>query len=98
MVPEVRVASLSMAKNKQEPGEKDMLYSPESEREMQSMQSHPVEDSAAVDDQDIDADQVQVLPGTGGPDDVGEVDVDPGEINLDAQPDPSVENSGWADR
>jgi hypothetical protein len=25
---------------------------------------------------------VRVLPGTGGPDDVGDVDVDPGELNM----------------
>ena len=87
-----------MAKNKQEPGEKDMVYSPESERETRSFQSRPVESSEAVRDPDIDADQVQVLPGTGGPDDVGEIDVDPGEINLDAEPDPSVESGGWGDR
>ena len=31
---------------------------------------------------DIDEDQVQVAPGTGGPDDVGEVEVDPKDINL----------------
>jgi hypothetical protein len=29
-----------------------------------------------------DADDVRVLPGTGGPDDVGDVDVDPGELNM----------------
>jgi hypothetical protein len=40
-----------------------------------------------VDDEDIDADQVQLLPGTGGPDDVGDVEVDPADIHLDAQPD-----------
>ena len=29
-----------------------------------------------------DADDVRVLPGTGGPDDVGDVDVDPDELNM----------------
>jgi hypothetical protein len=29
-----------------------------------------------------DADDVRVLPGTGGPDDVGDVDVDPSELNM----------------
>lgn len=87
-----------MAREEPEPGEKDMLYSPQSEREMQSFQSRPVESSEAVKDADIDADQVQVLPGTGGPDDVGDVDVDPGEINLDAEPDPATDAPGWPNR
>jgi hypothetical protein len=87
-----------MAKNKQEPGEKDMLNSPESERETRGFQSRPVEASEAASDPEIDTEQVQVLPGTGGPDDVGEVDVDPGELDLDAEPDPSADTPGWADR
>ncbi len=87
-----------MAKTEPEPGEKDMLYSPQSEREQQSMQSRPVGSSEAVKDDDIDVDQVQTLPGTGGPDDVGEVEVDPADIHLDAEPDPAAEKSGWADR
>jgi len=87
-----------MAKSEPEPGEKDMLYSPQSEREQESLQSRPVESSEAVKDADIDADQVQTLPGTGGPDDVGEVEVDPADIHLDAEPDPATEKSGWTDR
>jgi hypothetical protein len=87
-----------MAKTEPEPGEKDMLYSPQSEREQQSMQNRPVTSSEAVKDDDIDADQVQTLPGTGGPDDVGEVEVDPDDIHLDAEPGPATETSGWADR
>ena len=85
-----------MAKFEPEPGEKDMLYSPQSEREMQSFQSRPVESSEAVKDPDIDADQVQLLPGTGGPDDVGEIEVDPDDIHLDAEPGPAAKKPGWA--
>lgn len=87
-----------MAKSEPEPGDKDMLYSPESERETQSKQSRSVESSDAIADDDVDADQVQLLPGTGGPDDVGEVEVDPDDIHLDAEPDPATERTGWADR
>ncbi|HYI33361.1 MAG TPA: hypothetical protein VEX88_07870 [Glaciibacter sp.] len=87
-----------MGKREPEPGEKDMLYSPQSEREQESSQSRPVESSQAVKDAEIDEDQVQLLPGTGGPDDVGEVEVDPDDIHLDAEPDPATEASGRADR
>lgn len=72
-----------------------MLYSPESERETRSKQSRPVESSDAMDDAEIDADQVQLLPGTGGPDDVGDVEVDPDDIHLDAKPAPDQKDSGW---
>ncbi|MFS0867495.1 hypothetical protein AB3M83_09215 [Microbacterium sp. 179-B 1A2 NHS] len=58
----------------------DTAYSPGSETETQQKQDEHV--SATVDDDDVDDSKVQVAPGTGGPDDVGEVDVDPGEINL----------------
>jgi hypothetical protein len=87
-----------MAKSEPEPGEKDMLYSPQSEREQESFQGRPVESSEAVKDADVDADQVQLLPGTGGPDDVGEVEVDPEDIHLEVEPGPATETSGWTDR
>ncbi|MEW2011777.1 MULTISPECIES: hypothetical protein [Microbacterium] len=57
----------------------DAAYSPGSETETQQKQDEHVSDEVAG---DIDEDQVQVAPGTGGPDDVGEVEVDPKEINL----------------
>ncbi|MGV8880554.1 MAG: hypothetical protein ACOH19_00215 [Rhodoglobus sp.] len=37
-------------------------------------------------DSEIDSDAVQVLPGTGGPDDVGEVELDPADYNRDGKP------------
>lgn len=57
---------------------KDMSYSPSSERETEEKQ----DDSDADLPDDIDASQVQVTPGTGGPDDVGEVEVDPDDLNM----------------
>ena len=57
----------------------DTAYSPGSETETQQKQDEHVSGEVAG---DIDEDQVQVAPGTGGPDDVGEVEVDPKDINL----------------
>ena len=47
----------------------------------EELQRNP-EDSPAL-DQDVDASAVKTLPGTGGPDDEGDIEVDPGELNLD---------------
>lgn len=58
--------------------DKDMSYSPSSGRETEQLQ-----ESQALDDQDIDASNVNLLPGTGGPDDVGDIEVDPDEIDLE---------------
>jgi hypothetical protein len=60
---------------------KDVSYSPSSGRETEELQDSP--DSQAFDDTDIDAGNVNLLPGTGGPDDVGDVEVDPDEIDLE---------------
>ncbi len=57
---------------------KDMSYSPSSERETAQKQDDAADDLP----DDIDASQVQVAPGTGGPDDGGEVEVDPDDLNL----------------
>lgn len=58
---------------------KDMSYSPASETETQQKQADPVPDAVAA---DVDADEIRVVPGTGGPDDTGDVEVDPDELNL----------------
>jgi hypothetical protein len=58
---------------------KDMSYSPASETETAAKQDDPL--PGALDD-DIDPDDITVVPGTGGPDDVGDVDVDPGDLHL----------------
>jgi len=60
---------------------KDTNESPTSERDTEVKQTESVESSSAVDG-DVDESDVSVLPGTGGPDDVGDVDVDPDELNL----------------
>ncbi|GGA63027.1 hypothetical protein GCM10011490_11930 [Pseudoclavibacter endophyticus] len=57
----------------------DTVYSPSSETETEVKQDEPP--TAPVDD-DIDASAVKTAPGTGGPDDVGEVEVDPADIHL----------------
>ncbi|PWC06050.1 hypothetical protein [Mycetocola zhujimingii] len=60
---------------------KDRSYSPSSAVETEELQNAGG-DSPALDDPDIDNDNVTLLPGTGGPDDVGDIDVDPGEIDM----------------
>lgn len=60
---------------------KDTSYSPGSEDEVEERQDSPSE-SRATDETEVDEEAVQVLPGTGGPDDVGEVEPEPGEINM----------------
>lgn len=59
---------------------KDMTYSPSSEDETAQKQTDD-ELPPTVDD-DIDSDAVKVAPGTGGPDDVGDVEVDPDDIDM----------------
>ncbi len=65
--------------SEQEQLRKDMSYSPASETETAQKQRDPLPDGV---DDDIDADAIRAVPGTGGPDDTGDVDVDPGELNL----------------
>jgi len=55
--------------------EKDVSYSPGSETETEVKQ----DESAAGDN---GPDGVNLRPGTGGPDDVGDVEVDPSELNA----------------
>lgn len=57
---------------------KDTAESPRSERETRRMQHETPDESAAADD-GVDTDRVKLLPGTGGPDDSG--DVDPREVD-----------------
>lgn len=71
------------------------VTSPTSERDTVAKQSTPVADSEAVDD-DTEA-QVKVLPGTGGPDDIGDVEVDPEELNLSGDSIPGHPKPGEAD-
>jgi hypothetical protein len=55
---------------------KDRAYAPASERETQVKQ-----DDQSTDAPDVDTSDVDLLPGTGGPDDYGIVEPDAGEIN-----------------
>lgn len=54
--------------------DKDESYSPASGRESEVLQDSPVDASAAVDD--VPEGAVKVLPGTGSPDDYGDLDPD----------------------
>jgi hypothetical protein len=56
---------------------KDRAYAPGSERETAVKQ-----EDQSTHARDVNTDDVDLLPGTGGPDDNGIVDVNPGEINL----------------
>jgi hypothetical protein len=58
---------------------KDMTYSPSSEAETQQKQDDPLPSTI---DGDIDPGGVRAVPGTGGPDDVGDVDVEPEDLDL----------------
>lgn len=55
--------------------QKDVSYSPASGRETEESQATP-RSSPHLDDPDIDAGAVNSLPGEGGPDDAGDIDVD----------------------
>ena len=56
------------------PGTPGDGYQDTNERDIESKQDDPVSDSEAFDDPDVDSEDVKVLPGTGGPDDVGELE------------------------
>ena len=58
---------------------RDMSYSPASETETARKQADPVPETI---DADIATEDVRAVPGTGGPDDVGDVDVDPEDLHL----------------
>jgi hypothetical protein len=56
---------------------KDVSYSPGSEEETAAKQRDPLPEGL---DEDIDASRVRAVPGTGGPDDAGDVELDPDEV------------------
>jgi len=80
---ESRLSPLS----EQESLRKDMSYSPASESETQEKQADPLPDTV---DADIEPGEVRAVPGTGGPDDAGDVDVDPDELHLPGRSSPEV--------
>ncbi len=57
---------------------KDMRYSPASDTETREKQ----DEAPTSPDEDVDDDLVRARPGTGGPDDVGDVDVLAEDLNL----------------
>ena len=56
---------------------KDVSYSPGSEDETAAKQRDPFPDGI---DDDIDVERIRAVPGTGGPDDAGDVELDPDEV------------------
>lgn len=66
------------------PDVQDANYSPAWETETQVLQDDQAGSPAL--DQDVDRDAVKTLPGTGDPDDQGEVEVAEGEINMPRLP------------
>lgn len=62
--------------------DKDTAYSPSSEAETQEMQVDQF-GSPVFDDEEIDESAVRTLPGTGGPDDPGDIRVDEGDLRED---------------
>jgi hypothetical protein len=67
------------ALSEQESVRKDTSYSPASETETQRKQEDPLPNHL---DGDIDMDAVRAVPGTGGPDDTGDVDFHPEDVQL----------------
>ena len=55
-------------------------YHDGNERDIAAKQERP-DESAAFDDAEIDSAKVRVLPGTGGPDDVGDTEAEPDDYN-----------------
>lgn len=56
---------------------KDVSYSPASEAETAAKQAETVPEEL---DDDIDSSRIRAVPGTGGPDDAGDIDMSPGEV------------------
>jgi hypothetical protein len=58
---------------------KDVSYSPASETETAAKQDDPLPETVAS-EEDIDTSRINVVPGTGGPDDAGDVELDPEDV------------------
>lgn len=68
---------------------------PRSEAVTEDLQDTPVADSPAVDD-DTDTEAIVALPGTGGPDDGGDIEVNPDDLNLSGDSIPGHPKPGSA--
>lgn len=66
---------------------KDLSYSPASEAETAAKQEDPPETP-----DDVDADAVRLAPGTGGPDDAGDVEVDRDDLRMPQDRDDEVDD------
>ena len=60
--------------------EKDTSYSPASDTDTKALQDATVPPTTGASDAEVDYDKVKVLPGTGGPDDEGDIDADPDDM------------------
>jgi len=65
------------------PGSDGDDYADTNDRDIQAKKNEGTDTAALAADPEVDAGDVNVLPGTGGPDDVGDIEVDPEELNLD---------------
>jgi hypothetical protein len=63
------------------PGTPGDGYPDSNNRDIDAKQDSAVRDSEAFDDPGIDDSKVNVLPGTGGPDDVGDIEAEPDDYN-----------------
>ena len=73
---------------------KDVSYSPGSEDETAAKQRDLLPEAI---DEDIDASRVRAVPGTGGPDDAGDVELDPGEVERPAEDGTKVTSASEGD-
>jgi hypothetical protein len=83
------------------PGTPGAGYQDTNERDVAAKQRGSVADSEASRDESIDLDAVKVLPGTGGPDDVGDEEV-PADYDRNGRAgpgrsDPDEESAGSVD-
>ena len=72
----MKLRNLNMNLNQEaSPGTPGAGYQDTNDRDISAKQNGSVADSEAARDDAVDLDQVKVLPGTGGPDDVGDEEV-----------------------
>ena len=63
-------------------------YNDGNERDIEQKQQEPASTNEAVEnDDEIDSSAIRTLPGTGGPDDVGDIDLAPEDYNRSGHPD-----------
>ena len=60
--------------------EKDTSYTPASDSDTEALQNTTVPPTTGASDPEVDYDKVKTLPGTGGPDDEGDIEIDLDEV------------------